>query len=297
MKKTFYLCAAALAMATMSCGGVQTNNNQNNEGENQDQQTEEADEFGNEESYPWVFPEGQKNGELKEGETVLSIHSFYPNKIKESDDPANETYIYYNATLKSVGEKKSMVDNVEMPNSLIIPIPEGQTAKKGDIVLTWWQSGSGMQRAIVTDDSNPKQPKVCYLDMDWTEDGKGFANSHANEQLKPNSFVVLKDGEMTPGQPIYIEGDYTKLILLSAHEKYTLCKGFAGKIGSYYSQYVKLVPLHQKLQPGDKIRADFVGTYNDGYTVEKVDETIGRVWAKDSFDKTKIFSILDVLKE
>ncbi len=29
MKKTFYLCAAALAMATMSCGGVQTNNQNN----------------------------------------------------------------------------------------------------------------------------------------------------------------------------------------------------------------------------------------------------------------------------
>jgi len=148
-------------MATMSCGGVQTNNNQNNEGENQDQQTEEADEFGNEESYPWVFPEGQKNGELKEGETVLSIHSFYPNKIKESDDPANETYIYYNGTLKSVGEKKSMVGDVEMPNSLIIPIPKVRLPKKATSCLPGGRAARVCNAQSLPTTLTPNNPKFA----------------------------------------------------------------------------------------------------------------------------------------
>ena len=100
-----------------------------------------------------------------------------------------------------------MGQDIEMPNALIIPIPQGQTAKKGDIVLTWWQSGSGMERAIVTDDSNPASPKVCYLDMDWKDDGKGFANDHNNEQLRPNTFTVLKNNEWQPGAQVTVNAD------------------------------------------------------------------------------------------
>ena len=183
-----------------------------------------------------------------------------------------------------------------MPNSVVIPIPEGQTAKKGDIVLTWWQSGSGMQRAIVTDDSNPKQPKVCYLDLDYKDDGKGFANEHANEQLKPNSFVVLKDGAWEPGQTVTTT-DHKNLILINCNDDLVLCSGFAGKIGAYYRQYCSIVPLKQNLQPGDQIRADFVGEFKDGATVKKVDESIGRVWITDSFGSEKVLSILDVYKD
>ncbi len=302
------LFATVLSLAMAGCGGVTTHNinlqenNENNteatEGEKTDlEKAIEASDF------PWYFPEEAKNEGLAEGQAVLSIHSFYPSKLKESDDPAEETYIFYNATLKSIGEKSSVVSSmgqdIEMPNALIIPIPQGQTAKKGDIVLTWWQSGSGMERAIVTDDSNPSSPKVCYLDMDWKDDGKGFANEHNNEQLRPNTFVVLKDGAIQPGAQIVVTGDgsYKIFTLINAADKYLLLSGWAGKITVYKKGFCKVVPLNQDIKVGDEIMANFVGSFRTGYKVTKIDKKIGRVWATDSYGETKIFSILDVLKD
>ncbi|MBO7653225.1 MAG: hypothetical protein J6S84_11020 [Bacteroidales bacterium] len=302
------LFAAVLSLAMAGCGGVTTHsinlqeNNENNTEASEEEKTDlekaiEASDF------PWYFPEEAKNEGLAEGQAVLSIHSFYPSKLKESNDPSEETYIFYNATLKSIGEKSSVVtsmgQDIEMPNALIIPIPQGQTAKKGDIVLTWWQSGSGMERAIVTDDSNPSSPKVCYLDMDWKDDGKGFANEHNNEQLRPNTFVVLKDGAMQPGAQIVVTGDgsYKIYTLINPTDKYLLVSGFAGKITSLYTDACKIVPLNQDIKVGDEVMGNFVGGFKTGYKVTKIDKKIGRVWTTDPYGGTEILSILDVYKE
>ncbi|MBO7133450.1 MAG: hypothetical protein J6W06_04760 [Bacteroidales bacterium] len=304
MKKNYLLAfVLPLALAFTSCGGSFQNGTIENVAEATEEEKTEVDKEIEASDFPWYFPDWAKNDGLAEGQTVLSIHSFYPDKLKESNDPANETYIFYNASLKSIGEKTSVVtsmgQDIEMPNALIIPIPQGQTAKKGDIVLTWWQSGSGMERAIVTDDSNPSSPKVCYLDMDWTDDGKGFANEHANEQLKPNTFTVLKNNEWQPGAQVtlYSDGSYQIFTLINAADKYLLLSGWAGKIIVYKKEYCKLVPLEQEINVGDEVMANFVGSYRTGYKVTKVDKEIGRVWTTDSYGETKIFSILDVYKE
>ena len=289
-----------LSLAMVGCGGVVTTQENNEVVENEKTELDEKIEASD---FPWYFPEDVKNDGLAEGQEVLSIHTFYPDKLKESNDPSKETYIFYNATLKSIGEKSSVVtsmsQDVEMPNSLIIPLPQGQKAKKGDIVLTWWQSGSGMERAIVTDDSNPSAPKVCYLDMDYRDDGSGFANEHANEQLKPNTFTVLKNNEWQPGAQIVFTGDgsYEIYTLISACDKYVLVSGFAGKIMSLYREGCKVVPLEQDINVGDEVMAEFVGSYHTGYKVTKIDKTIGRVWTTDPYGETKVFSILNVLKE
>ncbi|MBO4372033.1 MAG: hypothetical protein J5826_03790 [Bacteroidales bacterium] len=303
-KTTIFVCATALAFTAAACGGAQNNNAQTEEQTEQQptketvEETAPAKEKG---AFPWDFPEGTTNPGMEAGQTVLSCHSFYPSKIMESDEPENETYIFYSGELKTVGEAKSTVKGIgsdaEMPNSLIIPIPKGQKAKKGDIVLTWWQSGSGMKRAIVTDASKPDQPKVDYLDMDWTEDGKGFANSHADEQLKPNSFVVLNNNEWTPGQTVIDEGNGDKMYtIISVTDTQVLGCGFAGKISVLDRSTCKLIPLKQDLKAGDTVKGEFVGSLSDGFQVVKVDEKIGRVWVKDNFNSDKILSILQVLK-
>ena len=150
-------------------------------------------------------------------------------------------------TLKvEAGEKaskvKAVVDVDEVPNSLLIPIYKGATAKKGDIVLTWWQSGSGMERAIVTDDSDPTQPKVHYLDLSYKGDGSGFAEKHDNEQLKPNSFVVLNDGEWQPGAPLAVkdDGKYNKFCKIAerfgvSREALAIRLQQIGMLGKYYN--------------------------------------------------------------
>ena len=108
------LFAIVLSLAMAGCGGVTTHNiNLQENNENNTEATEEAktdlEKAIEASDFPWYFPEEAKNEGLAEGQTVLSIHSFYPDKLKESNDPAEETYIFYNATLKSIGEKSSVV--------------------------------------------------------------------------------------------------------------------------------------------------------------------------------------------
>ena len=304
MKKTFILAIALpLAFALTDCGGSSKDNKKDNN-ENQQPETEvvEAEPEVKEPAFPWDFPEGIQNEGLAEGQNVLSIQSFYPRALKESENPANEVYIFYNGILSSVGDTKSMIkyfgEDIEMPNSLIIPLPEGQTAQKGDIVVTWWQTGSGLKRAIVTDASDPASPKVDYLDMNYKEDGTGFANEHADEQIKPNTFVVLKDGEWQPGAQIVVSGNgsYEVGTLISCSEDKVLLSGFAGKIKVFNKADCFVMPQHQNLKPGDEVRSIFTKSLNDGYTVKKVDEKIGRVWVENGSDE-EIVSILEVYKQ
>ena len=304
MKKSFILAIALpLAFALTNCGGSSKDNKKDNN-ENQQPETEvvETEPEVKEPAFPWDFPEGIQNEGLAEGQQVLSIHSFYPKALQEKENPANETFIFYNATLSEIGDPKSTVksfgEGIEMPNALIIPLPEGQMAKKGDIVLTWWQSGSGMERAIVTDASDPASPKVDYLDLSYKDDGTGFANEHANEQLKPNTFVVLNDGQWQPGAQIVVTGDgsYEVGTLVSCSSDKVLLKCFAGKIKVFKKADCIVVPQHQNLKPGDEVMAIFTSSLKDGYKVKKVDEKIGRVWVEGGFGDA-IVNILEVYKK
>ncbi|MBR6878996.1 MAG: hypothetical protein IKM95_06410 [Bacteroidales bacterium] len=301
-KHLFFAIALPLAMTLSSCGNNSPKEKKTDTGNAEPAATEVVEtpepEEAKEPGFPWNYPEGIKNGNLEEGQYVLSIHSFYPSKLIESENPANETYIFYSATLSTVGDTKSSVkyfgDDIEMPNSLIIPIPKEQTAKKGDIVLTWWQSGSGLQRAIVTDASNPTMPKVNYLDLSYKDDGTGFANDHANEQLKPNSFVVLNNGEWQPGAQIITSSNEAGTLISCTDDK-VLVSGFAGKIAVYRRSDCKVIPSNQNLKAGDEVMAIFTSSYNTGYTVKKVDQKIGRVWVEKNGD-VKVLSLLEVYK-
>lgn len=306
MKKSIlFVTVLTMAYALASCGGS-NKPKENKEENNQEQPTEQVVEETTPEpevkGFPWDFPEGNANVGLAEDQAALSIHTFYPDKLKESDDPANETYIFYNTTVKSVGETTSIVkdfgSDVEMPNALIIPLPGGQKAQKGDIILTWWQSGSGMERAIVTDASNPESPKVDYLDLSYKDDGTGFAQDHANEQIKPNTFTVLKDGEWQPGAQIVVTGDgsYEAGVLVNCTDDKVLLKGFAGKLEVFKRSACKVVPLKQNLKVGDEVMAIFTSSYKTGYKIKKIDEKVGRVWVEGPFGDD-IVNILEVYKE
>ena len=294
MKKVFMLSAIAILMFGLaSCGG-----NKTTDGEDSGDNATLEDYDKNTTNFPWNFPEGIKNEGLKEGQTVLSLHTFHY-KFDEANKPYDETYIFYNGKLENLGDPVSTIDGEEgIQNSVIIPIPEGQTAKEGDIVLTWWQSGSGMQRAIVTVASDPTAPKVAYLDMDWKDDGTGFANKHADEQLKPNTFVVLNNNEWKPGAQVYIPDDNdTKFgTLICCNDEKVMILGFAGKIEVFYRQYCKLVPTVQDLNVGDEVMAVWVSSFKSGYKIKKIDKKNGRVWVENDFGE-EIKSILEVVKE
>ena len=250
-------------------------------------------------AFPWDFPEGITLENPDVGQYVLSPYTFYPNEIVKSDKPEEETYIFYSTKLSQYGETHSTVGEVEMPNSLIILLPKGKKAKVGDVLLTWWQSGSGMKRAIVTDASDPEMPKVDYLDLDYSDDPDKpkIGNQHSNEQLKASSFDVLEDGKWQPGATIaaYEKSAWKEGILIHATDDKVLAIGFAGKIYAFDRSACKLIPIKQDIKVGDNVMAVWVGGFKEGYKVTKIDRKIGRVWLEKDGEK-KIVSILKVVK-
>lgn len=262
------------------------------------QNTEEATNTSK--AYPWDFPEGIALENPEEGQYVLSPYTFYP-KALTKNDPASETLIFYSTTLTKYGDTHSVVaNNVEMPNSLVILLPKGLKARVGDVLLTWWQSGSGLQRAIVTDASDPEQPRVMYLDLKYGENGS--ANEHANEQLKPSSFDVLRDGEWQPGAAIaaFDGRKWREGVLIHATDDRVLMLGFAASIKAYPRADCRLIPLNQNLKVGDEVMAIFVGSFTSGYKITRIDRRIGRIWVKDmehENEQEEALSILQVVKK
>jgi hypothetical protein len=194
------------------------------------------------------------------------------------------SFIWYSQKMSRPGEERSEVQFIserrEVPNAYIIPIPAGERAKVGDIVLTWWQSGSGMQRAIVTDASDPREPVVRYLDRDHDRPVKGGDDGPKEEKLRPDSFVVLKK-EMEPGTAVAIrEGANFRhgQVIRAAGDK-VFVKMFAGKAAVYSRAEVEPVPLVPRVKKGDRVRALNLGKFDDG-TVAEVDAKAGRVWVR-----------------
>ncbi|MBR6284511.1 MAG: hypothetical protein IKR25_09495 [Muribaculaceae bacterium] len=248
-------------------------------------------------AWPWNFPQAVPL-EASPGQWALSCYTFYPSAVKEGKDLTESTLIFYSGKLGEVGESVTPVNGTEMPNALIIPLDPNARAKKGDIVLTWWQEGSGLQRAIVTDASNPAEPKVDYLDMNYgDEKNPGFAQREADQQLKPGSFIVLRDGEWAPGAQVAARdgGEWLATTLVCEHDGKLLVLGWSDHLKVYDKKDCRLVPFNEKLKKGDKVMATFVDGYRSGYTVKKVDAKIGRVWVERD-GSTDVKSIAEVTK-
>ncbi len=299
---SFILSGLVLAGLT-SCGGEGTN-----EDETDTTNVEAVDSTVVEEKglaagmTPFDFP--KVDMQASEGDYVLIPgYKMWQNSLAK-EDPTNETYIFYTGKMSKAGEIESEIEftfdgKQMMPNSIMIPIPAEQTAEKGDIVLTWWQTGSGMQRAIVTDASNPSEPIVRYLDLGYdnpAKDGKsGKSIGQTDYPLKPNSFVKLT-GEWQAGNMLAAkDGDKMNSVqIIRVAEGKVLTLGFAGKIKVYNKSDCTPVPIVPDVKKGDKIQAVFVGGFGE-YEVSKVDKKIGRVFVK-QFDKDVAVSYGQVYK-
>jgi len=206
-------------------------------------------------------------------------------------DAEDQTFIFYNANMSAPGGEMSTVDftfdgEVDVPNYMIVPIKSGQTAKNGDIILTWWQTGSGMQRAIVVDDANPSEPIVNYIDLDWdnpaeTSDGVGIGQ--ATYQIKPNSFHVLT-AEWSPGTTVAVKdgSTYKAATIISVKGDKVLTCGFAGKMKMHNKSDCTALPVNPNVKAGDMVQAPWVGTFKN-VKVQKVDAKMGRVYTDDPF--------------
>lgn len=236
---------------------------------------------------PWDFPTVAITSEP--GDHVLCPSWGMYQSIFEEDVPADQTLIFYNAKMSAAGEIESDVeflfDGVQkMPNSLLINIPKGQTAAVGDIVLTWWQTGSGMQRAIVTDASDPKSPKVRYLDLSYdnpamdNESGKSIGATEY--KLAPDTFVKITD-DWQEGNMIAVKSDWgyenAQIVKISGDKVLTI--GFAGKMKVYSKADCKIIPRVPDVKAGDKVYAVTSVSFSEAEVV-KVDKKLGVVFVK-----------------
>ena len=190
MTKFKLLLSTALAVALMSCGNSNTNDKEKKD-TTATTTTEEVKKDGKIDPFK-DFPKEAITANV--GDFVLTPSENWQKDATEKG-PDKVTFIYYSQNMAEVGSEYSKIDflsskGIEIPNYMIIPIKSGQTAKKGDIILTWWQSGSGMKRAIVTDASNPSEPTVNYIDISWTNPAKNSAGvgiGQQSEKIKANS--------------------------------------------------------------------------------------------------------------
>lgn len=239
----------------------------------------------------------------KAGEYVI-VPSY--NWIKDAAEKGvdSTSFIWYVQKMaqpdKENSEVQFMSERKKVPNAYIVAIPPAQKAKNGDIVLTWWQTGSGMNRAIVVDDKDPISPIVRYLDIDYDNPAKSRDNvttiGKMDEKIVPDSFVKIKDWDagttvaiqdganLKKGQVIRVAGD--KVLVLES----------VGKLKMYPKASCKPVPVVPNVKEGDRVKAPFVGTFKDA-TVSKVDAKIGRVFVKfDGMPDEKAIPFGDVLK-
>jgi hypothetical protein len=301
------LCFLAMSSACQMFGSKEETNANTNTAKTDNTETaksspasEKTPEFTGELKFPFEFPAVDTSA--KAGEKVLvPSYNWLVDAVQK--DPEKVTMIWYTQEMSEPGAEKSKVkfmsETKDVPNAYIVPLGKGGTAKKGDILLTWWQSGSGLQRAIVTDDSTPAEPIVRYLDLDYdnpakSRDGKTTIGQ-MEEKLKPDSFAVIKS-EMEPGTIVACGSDLSHGQVIRVEGDKVFMKKFAGKIGVMPKADCKAVPLKPNVKAGDKVKAEWVGKFKDG-TVSKVDDGIGRVWVKfDQGGTEKVIAYGDVYK-
>lgn len=224
----------------------------------------------------------------KAGDIILTpSYKMILNAVEQG--PEKVSLIYYNAVMEKPGKDYSKVkftfDGIQdIPNCLIIPIPAGQKAQKGDVLLTWWQSGSGMKRAYVVDASNPSEPVVKYIDIDYNNPAKnreGIPIGQMSEKLKPDTFAKLKD-PFSPGTTVAVsEGPkrYSWAQVLRDDGKHLLVMAFASKVKIVEKSKCIPLPVIPDVKAGDTVQIPSIGTFA-GAKVVKVDREIGRVFVE-----------------
>lgn len=216
------------------------------------------------------------------GQFVLTPSREFLDKAN-TDGADKATFIYYGANMVTPGPVESTVKSLagtefSIPNSLIVAIPAGYQAKVGDVVLTQWESGSGLERAIVTG-GTPTAPVVRYLDMDW-DNPSGIGQK--DDTLKPDHFTPVVRGAVGSTVACKKDGSFAHGVLVGLEGGKALHLGFAGRLTAYNTSDCVALDPKPTVAAGAAVQIPYIGSYTPG-TVSKVDATNGRVWTKITF--------------
>jgi len=155
-----------------------------------------------------------------------------------------------------------------MPNSLIIPLTDSQ-AQKSDILITWWQGGSGLAHAIVNNSTDESTPDVYYFDE--------FVSTPAT--LKAKTFKILSN-RFQQGSPIAIKNgnEYQSGIIININKEKALVKGFNNTISVQNIKNVIPINLHPSVEINSTVYAPIYGIFTK-VTVTAIDEEKGQIKA------------------
>ena len=207
--------------------------------------------------------------------------------------------IYYGAWMKQPGRPNSLIatllgDQEQIPNALIIPIRRSETAAPGDIVLTTWAAGSGMQRGIVVEGGQQNAPRVRYLDLAY-DHPTGWGQRA--DTLRPNTFHRLtRPGQIGTTIACRQGPSHTWWTITGQLGNRVLARGLHGQVKSLDRAHCRDVPLVPQVMPGSRVFVPVQGRYVKA-RVTKVDARIGRVFAKyrvDAENQKRAFAFTNV---
>lgn len=237
----------------------------------------------------------------KVGSFVLCPSRQFIDKALETGIEKN-SFVFYAAKLRSKDKDVCKVRNLagrefEVPNELIVELGDPpEKVQVGDILLTWWQSGSGMQRAIVVGGSS-ETPVVRYLDVDL-ENPSGIGKRE--DKLRPNSFVKLEKRWQVGSSVAHTAGRPQRVgQLIWLNKDSVIVREFAGMLKKYPRKEVTPIPIAPELSAGDAAQAQLFGSLKQ-VTVDRVDEKTGRVFCNYQFgrsEKQKAFPFGEITKE
>ncbi len=265
-------------------------NNCDNNDDNSDTIIEKEDSSIRNGKIPFDFPVVTTTA--KSGEYVLAPSLLF---VEDAWKDKNTTFVFYSRKCIETGKTESKLSEIRtevlIPNSLIIPIPVNEIVQKGDVVLTWWQSGTGISRAIIVDATNTDSPVAKYLDITYenkTTNDKGIPIGQMEEQLAPKTFVKIKK-ELQAGTSVAYKEDnnYLHYQVIRIEGDKVLAKSFwAGKMKVLNILDCIAIPIKLEINKGDNVQVPYMGSFIDG-VVKKYDETSGRVFVKIVFNGEK----------
>ena len=265
--------------------------------------TNSAPDTGEAVTFPFSdFP--KVDVKAKAGDYVLAPSY---NWIKDAAEKGVETtsFIWYVQKMRTPGKDNSELQFLQerrmVPNAYIISIPPKQAARKGEIILTWWQTGSGMQRAIVVDDSDPSRPIVRYLDIAYDNPARSRDGStnigKMDERLVADSFVKLKLWDAGTAVAVQERANQQSVKIIRVAGEKVLALHGSGKLKVYSKKNCQPVPLAPIVNTGDQVKAPRYGRNFANATVSSFDMRNGRVFVRFDGDKEdQAIAFGDILK-
>ncbi len=217
-------------------------------------------------SYPQIYAKlgiPDVHLSVKAGDTVLAPQK----KFLSAFLSGRQNFFWFHPRLvDSVGEYSVWVweidSLVEVPKAFVITFPHHCEVKKGDYVLTWWQAGSGMQRAYVLGIVDSGNIVVRYLDLDV------FTAADANnviDTIKMGTFRTIT-GMWSAGAAVLRSSGSGKdfYVIINHRGDSLVCRSSIGKVEFFNKADVQPCGVVKDLRRGQDVEIPFYGIYIPG---------------------------------